>query len=76
MMEAFIDKRYHAVVLEVLNNIRIYMQVTDLSNLSKLNGAQLSSWALWSEVNTNNKWKRPPPVVPPQYITRKYGETV
>ena len=75
MMEAFIDKRYHAVVLEVLNNIRIYMQVTDLSNLSKLNGAQLSSWALRSEVNTNNKRKRPPPRRT-QYRTKKYGETV
>ena len=45
IMELFIDKGYPAAVLEVLNNIRIYMKVIVPSNLSKHNGTRISDWA-------------------------------
>ena len=59
-MEAFIDKGYPAAVLEVLNNVRIYMKIIVLSDMIKLSGERISKWALRSEVNGANKWKWPP----------------
>ena len=38
MIEAFVDKVYSSVVLEVLNNIRVYMKVVVLSDIKKSGG--------------------------------------
>ena len=53
-MDAFIDKGYLAVVLAVLNNVRIFMHVVVLSDMSKLDGARIANWALRSEAKNNN----------------------
>ena len=63
-MEAFIDKGYPDKVLTVLNDIRVYMKVVLLSDMSKLCGTKIANWALRSEVNINHKWIWPPQRVP------------
>ena len=59
LMEAFIDKGYSSSVLEVLNDIRVYMRVTALSEISR-GGTKMEKWALAAEPNRNSKWSWPP----------------
>ena len=59
IMENFIDKGYNKSVLEVLNDIRVYMQVSVVSDMSK-NGNKMEKWALSAEVNPQSQWTWPP----------------
>lgn len=64
IIEAFIDEGYPTTVLEVLNNIRVYMKVAVLSDTSKHNGIKLVNWVLRSEEIINHKWKWSPTCAP------------
>ena len=57
-MEKFIDRGYNKAVLEVINDIRVFMKVTTLSNISK-GGKKMTKWAMAAEVNRNYQWSWP-----------------
>ena len=42
-MEQFIDKYYSSKILEVINNIRIYVKVEVINSMSKYNGTKMES---------------------------------
>ena len=63
IMEAFIDKGYPISVLKVLNDVRVYMQVMVLSDISN-NGIKMSQWAIEARKNPNSQWSWPPRRVP------------
>ena len=54
IMEEFIGKRYNKSVLEILNDIRVYMKVIVVSDLS-MNGNKMDQWALSAETNPNSQ---------------------
>ena len=58
IMEKFIDMGYNKSVLEVLNDIRVYMQVSVVSDMSK-NGNKMEKWALSADVNPQSQWTCP-----------------
>ena len=64
-MEALIDKGYNTSVLEVLNDVRVYMKVTVLSDISQ-DGRHMAKWALAGQQNRSSQWSWPPRRVPTQ----------
>ena len=62
--EPFINKGYHSSVLAVLNNVRIYMKVVVLSNITVKSGTTMASWELRSEINRDYRWDWPHRRVP------------
>ena len=58
LMERFIDRRYNKAVLEVLNDIRVYMKVITLRDISK-GGQKMTKWAMSAKVNRNFQWSWP-----------------
>ena len=62
-MEAFIDKGYTRTVLEVLNDIEVYMKVVVLSDISR-NGKKMANWALATKQNKESQWTWSPHRVP------------
>ena len=54
IMEAFVDKGYTRSVLTVLNNVRVYMKVVVLNNITIQDGTKMIPWAIYSEINTHN----------------------
>ena len=64
IMESFISKGYTGKILKVLNNVRIYMKVVVLSNITKDDGKPMASWTLRSEINKCYSWDRPSRRVP------------
>ena len=54
IMEAFVNKGYTSSVLTVLNNVRVYMKVVVLNNVTIQDGTKMIPWAIYSEINTHN----------------------
>ena len=65
LMEALIDKGYDTFGLEVLNDVRVYMQVIVLSDISK-ERRHMAKWALAGQQNSRSQWSWPPRRVPTQ----------
>ena len=63
LMEDFIDRGYNTAVLDVLNDIRVYMRVTVQSEISN-NGYKMAKWALEAEQKRDSQWSRPPRSAP------------
>ena len=53
IMESFIDKGYSKAVLETLNNVRIYMKVIVLSDMSKYNVLIIVIFSLKRNIGEN-----------------------
>ena len=54
-MEAFIDKGYNNAVLEVLNDIRVYMIVVVLSD-KKNSSNKMENWVLAAKQYRDSQW--------------------
>ena len=56
LRDTFIDKGYHLKNIEVLNNVRIYMKVIVLNDITKNEGTKMVRRAINSETNMEYKW--------------------
>ena len=54
-MDQFIDKEYPTKTLAVLNNVRIYVRVVVLIDISIQDGTNMAKWALQAEKNEYHK---------------------
>ena len=57
-MEKFIKLDIEGNILNTLNDIRMNMQVTYVSEISKAKGNEICKWAIqWKTVNRKTEWQ-------------------